>query len=609
VSVPFSPAGRRRTARNVAAGLALCWRASPGGLLVIAGLVVAGAALPPTLLGLSRRLVDLVVGGHDSPGQLLPVIAALGLLAAAERGLSAVRGHRQDIFSDRVQLEAQLRFLARSSTVDAGHVDQPEWHDRMARAAGDVRWRGSQLTFTGIGLAASLLTLAGMLGLLLSIRPALVALGLLSVLPEFLLMRHVNRRLYRLWSENTPQHRERAYLHDLMTQPRWFKELRAFQLGDHLLERWRSISQTQIGLLGRVYAGGDRTATATAVLGGVALAAAYWVMAAPSGGRHLSAGELTAAIAAVAAIAGEVSLISSSLLELDQHGQFLDDYFAFLEIPPLVPAPPHPRPVPAPSGARIEFQGVSFRYPGAIEPALRDLTLTIEPGQLLALVGANGAGKTTLVKLLLRFYDPSDGRVLIGGADLRELDPVDLRSRIGVLFQDYGAYELRVRDNLRFGRVEVEPDEARMSASLQAAEAAALVDRLAGGLDAIVGRLFEGGHDLSTGEWQRLALVGAGRADRIARRRGRDRRLRRAAQAPSRPVGGRHLSPLLDGPLREQDRGHRGRPPARAGPARRAGGRRRALRAALRAPGRRLPIACAAWRLASPWLGPTDARP
>jgi ABC-type multidrug transport system fused ATPase/permease subunit len=507
-TAPNPTAGSGRLARNVAAGMALCWRASPRGLLVIAGLVVAGAILPAVVLSLSRRLVDLIVSGRSGPAQLVPVVAGLGLLAAAERGLGAIQGHRQEIFSERVQLEAQRRFLSRSASVDMGHVDQPDWHDRMARASGDVGWRGGQLTFTGIGLVGSVLTLVGMLGLLLSIRPALVGLGLLSVLPEFVLMRRVDRRVYRFWFENTPQDRERGYLHDLLTGPRWVKELRAFDLGDHLLGRWRTLSEAQLGRRSRVYAGADRTALAAALLGGLALAAAYWVMAAPSGGRHLTAGELTAAIAAVAAIAFQVGLISSSLLMLDQHGQFLDDYFTFLEIPSLVVAPPHPTPVPSPGqGAGIEFREVSFRYPGGAEPALRELSLTVEPGELVALVGANGAGKTTLVKLLLRFYDPQQGSVRLGGVDLRELDPLELRRRVGVLFQDYGSYELRLRDNVRFGRVERPQDEAAMRASLTAAEAGDLVDRLPGGLDAIVGRLFEGGRDLSTGEWQRLALA------------------------------------------------------------------------------------------------------
>jgi ATP-binding cassette subfamily B protein len=163
--------------------------------------------------------------------------------------------------------------------------------------------------------------------------------------------------------------------------------------------------------------------------------------------------------------------------------------------------------MPPPKGASIEFRQVGFRYPGGAEPVLRELSLTIDGGELVALVGANGAGKTTLVKLLLRFYDPQQGSVRLGGVDLRELDPLELRRRIGVLFQDYGAYELRVRDNVRFGRVERPQEEAAMRASLAAAEAGALVDRLPGGLDAVVGRLFEGGRDLSTGEWQRLALA------------------------------------------------------------------------------------------------------
>jgi ATP-binding cassette subfamily B protein len=236
------------------------------------------------------------------------------------------------------------------------------------------------------------------------------------------------------------------------------------------------------------------------------LAAVYAVMAAPSG-RPLSAGELTATIGATAAIAGQVGLISSSLLTLDQHGQFLNDYFSFLKIPALIGPPVRPVPIAPMARTRLEFCGVTFQYPGAPEPALRRLDLTIEPGQLVALVGLNGAGKTTLVKLLLRLYDPQEGCVRLGGVDLRQLDPVELRRRIGVLFQDYGTYELRVRDNVRFGHVERREDDAAMLDSLRAAEAGPLVSGLQGGLDAIVGRLFEGGHDLSTGEWQRLALA------------------------------------------------------------------------------------------------------
>ncbi|MFM8532400.1 MAG: ABC transporter ATP-binding protein [Acidimicrobiia bacterium] len=157
--------------------------------------------------------------------------------------------------------------------------------------------------------------------------------------------------------------------------------------------------------------------------------------------------------------------------------------------------------------AGIEFDEVTFTYPGGPEPAVSNLNLHIRGGELIALVGENGAGKSTLVKLLLRFYDPTGGAVRVGGADLRELDPDALRSRIGVLFQDYASYELSVRENVQMGWPGRLDDDSRVLAALQDARSDWLLTKMPKGLDAKVGRLFEGGHDLSGGEWQRLALA------------------------------------------------------------------------------------------------------
>jgi ABC-type multidrug transport system fused ATPase/permease subunit len=155
----------------------------------------------------------------------------------------------------------------------------------------------------------------------------------------------------------------------------------------------------------------------------------------------------------------------------------------------------------------VEFDHVRFTYPGGSEPALEDLTLHIRRGELIALVGENGAGKSTLVKLLLRFYDAQQGAVRVGGIDVRELDPEALRSRIGVLFQDYATYELSVRENIEMGWPYAESEEAKIAKALKDSRSEWLIKKLPNGLDSKVGRLFEGGHDLSGGEWQRLALA------------------------------------------------------------------------------------------------------
>jgi ATP-binding cassette, subfamily B, bacterial len=172
-----------------------------------------------------------------------------------------------------------------------------------------------------------------------------------------------------------------------------------------------------------------------------------------------------------------------------------------------VPAPAKPYAIPDWLIDGIEFDNVSFTYPGGTERALSGLNLHIRNGELVALVGENGAGKSTLIKLLLRFYDADSGSVRVGGVDVRDLDPAMLRSRIGVLFQDYATYELSVRENVVMGRPEGAVDDARVMEALRDARSDWLLRKMPKGLDSKVGRLFEGGHDLSGGEWQRLALA------------------------------------------------------------------------------------------------------
>ncbi len=192
---------------------------------------------------------------------------------------------------------------------------------------------------------------------------------------------------------------------------------------------------------------------------------------------------------------------------MDQHTTFLDDYFSFLAIEPLVPVPARPRTLPPGAIESIEFDDVTFAYPGGTEPAVAHLSLTIRGGELIALVGENGAGKSTLVKLLLRFYDADRGSVRVGGVDVRDIEPEHLRSRIGVLFQDYATYELSVRENVVMGRPGGAVSEERVIEALRDSRSEWLVKKMPNGLDSKVGRLFEGGHDLSGGEWQRLALA------------------------------------------------------------------------------------------------------
>jgi ATP-binding cassette subfamily B protein len=212
-------------------------------------------------------------------------------------------------------------------------------------------------------------------------------------------------------------------------------------------------------------------------------------------------------IGAFTSVAGTLGTISSTFVAVDQHTTFLDDYFSFLTIAPLLPVPANPSVLPDAPIESIEFENISFNYPGGTGDAIEDLSLRIRKGELIALVGENGAGKSTLIKLLLRFYDVQKGTIKVGGVDVKEMDPETLRNRIGVLFQDYATYELSVRENVIMGRPNGLTDDQQVIKALQDSRSEWLVKKMANGLDSKVGRLFEGGHDLSGGEWQRLALA------------------------------------------------------------------------------------------------------
>ena len=504
------PSRAERVRHNLRQGLSLAWSASPRALIRYTLLGMVNAAMPPITVYLGARLVNDIVAARAGgvPFRTMwPVLAGLWLTTAVQRALGAYIGYGRNLFVRRVQLEAERRLLAQAARVDIGHFDNSDWHDRLARAKRDVSWRPGDLTWSVLGLSSNVVSIVLMAGLLASLHWLLVVLALVSPAVSILLERRITVKMYEMFYKETPEEREREYLGDLLVQPRTTKEIRAYVLPDYLLERHRALSEQLFELRERMFRSATRLSVWTGLVGGTALAAAYLFVAWRGAAGGISAGGVVLVIGAFASVAGTLGNISSTFVAVDQHTTFLDDYFSFLSIEPLVPVPVAPKTIDLPRIDAIDFDHVSFSYPGGTGAALEDLDLHIRAGELVALVGENGAGKSTLVKLLLRFYDPAGGAIRVGGIDLRELDPDALRNRIGVLFQDYATYELSVRENVVMGRPGGVVDDDRVVEALHDARSEWLLKRMPKGLDSKVGRLFEGGHDLSGGEWQRLALA------------------------------------------------------------------------------------------------------
>ena len=492
--------------------MALAWAASPRALVRFSLLGILSSAMPPIAVYLGATLVNRIAEARLHAlrfTDMVPILVGLWLAATVQRAVGAYTGYGRNLFVRRVELEAERRLLEQAAKVDIGHFDNSDWYDRLARAKRDVSWRPGDLTWSVLGLSGNIVTIVLMASLLASLHYVLVILALAAAVLSLALERRVTSQMYEFFYKETPEERERQYLGDLLAQPRTTKELRAYVLADYLLGRHGRISEDLFKQRERMYRKGTRTSVMTGLVSGTTLALAYVFVAVKGASGAIDPGGVVLVIGAFTSVAGTLGNISSTFVAVDQHTTFLDDYFSFLAIEPLVPTPASPKTVPAIVDG-IDFDDVSFKYPGGSGPAVEGLTLHIRPGELLALVGENGAGKSTLVKLLLRFYDADRGSVRVGGVDVKDLDPSELRSRIGVLFQDYASYELSVRENVVMGRpdgVGVGSDDVRVLKALRDARSEWLLKKMPNGLDSKVGRLFEGGHDLSGGEWQRLALA------------------------------------------------------------------------------------------------------
>jgi ATP-binding cassette, subfamily B, bacterial len=490
--------------------MALAWAAAPGSLIRFSLLGMLSAAMPPISVYLGAQLVNRIADARLQNlvlSDLLPIVIGLWAATGVQRAVGAYMGYGRNLYVRRVELEAERRLLARASKVDIGHFDNSNWHDRLARAKRDVSWRPGDLTWSVLGLSGNIVTIVLMATLLASLHYVLVVLALAAAVLSLALERRVTSRLYEFFYRETPEEREREYLSDLLVQPRTTKEIRAYVLADYLLGRHGKLSEDLYRQREQMYRSATRVAMLTGLVTGTTLALAYLFVAIQGVAGTIGPGGVVLVIGAFTSVSGTLGQISSTFVAVDQHTTFLDDYFSFLAIEPLVPVKAQPQAVPVQLDAGIEFDKVTFTYPGGTAPAVEELSLRVRNGELIALVGENGAGKSTLVKLLLRFYDVSKGTVRVGGVDLRDMNPEALRSRIGVLFQDYASYELTVRENVLMGRPDGQSDDERVLDALRDARSEWLLKKMPNGLDSKVGRLFEGGHDLSGGEWQRLALA------------------------------------------------------------------------------------------------------
>ena len=495
--------------------LRFVWRSTPGWTVANAALVVVQGVLPLANLYLLKLLIDSVtasVGAADQGAALNRVLLYVVLMAAFSL-LSTVVGLVAGIVSQ-TQAMIVTDYMqdivhTRSVAIDLEFYESPEFYDTLRRAQGEASMRPMRILQGLLQLGRDAVSLLAISGLLLSFNWVFVVVLLVAVAPGFVVRIWYSGTLYRWQRARTATERKTWYYTWMLTGEQHAKEIRLFGLGNLFMDRFRDLrvrlrfERLQLARRQAVFSFVAQLASTLAIYG------AYAAIAHRALSGAISLGDLVMAFQAFQRGQGYLQSALQSLAGLYEDNLFIADLDEFLRLEPRVVSPPHPRPFPRPLTRGIAFEGVSFTYPGGTRQALHDITLTIQPGEKIALVGENGSGKTTLIKLLCRLYDPTEGRITLDGIDLRDLALADLRRAISVIMQDYVQYNLTVEDNIWFGNVSAPPDRTRIARVAQESGAHEVVARLPREYDTVLGKMFQDGEQLSIGEWQKIALARA----------------------------------------------------------------------------------------------------
>jgi ATP-binding cassette subfamily B protein len=511
---PQPPLGARlaASATHSARAMALVWRSAPAGVIALAVFTLAAAALPPFVAYVGKLIIDAVVAraALDHAVRLVALeLAAVVALAGCERVLGLVR----QLVGLRLGIDLNVRILDKAAELDLRHFEDAEFYDKLTRARREASTRPLSLVQSNFQVLRQGLTLAGYVALLLRFSGWMALAVLLATIPAFFAEVRFSGAAFRLRNWRSPDSRRLTYLEYVLANDEHAKEVKLFGLGPLLLGRYKQLAET--------FFADDRKLAFRRAIWGYALSlvstvvfyGCYALIVAATFRGRLSLGDMTLYLVAFRQGQQSFQAVLGALGGMYEDTLYMSNLFDYLAIPTEPKRPPGPvGVVRAEQGLR--FEGVGFRYAGSggVDMgrwALRGIDVFIPKGQSLALVGENGAGKTTFIKLLAGLYQPTEGRILLDGRDLRSWEEAALRARIGVIFQDFNEYQLALRENVAFGSVAHRDDELRVGRAVDQGGAKELVAGLAGGLETQLGRWFAGGVDLSGGQWQKVALARA----------------------------------------------------------------------------------------------------
>lgn len=504
--------------------MALTWRASRRLAALSLVLLLLNAVIAPVQVWMTKVVIDrvaAVAGQGVAPAD--PVVLGQGLLQflvvyigvwVLGQAASALDRQTRGLLAMRVDYDVQKRLFTKAAELDVAFYESPAFYNQLTLARNE-KYRIYNVIYLFADFLQSTITAMALFALLGQISLWIPVILIATALPRLWGSVHFTRREADVYVKDAPLYRLTAYLSALLGEREAVKEIRLFQTQDYLIERMDRANRQHYANVWAVKFSQEKWLLVLTLIMAVGTVAIWTYAGWQALIGAISVGSVVLVLQAVERGRDQLFALSVTTGSFAENAVFLQALFGFLDMPPHA-VPGTLTRAPGAGGAAadlsgvIEFDHVSFRYPGQESYVLDDLCFSIRPGETVALVGENGAGKTTLVKLLTRLYDPVKGRITVAGRDLREVDPQRYYQQIGAIFQDFRHYELTARENIGLGHL---PDLDNMVQIRRAAEmggAAGLIESLPHQYETMLGRLFdEASIDLSGGEWQKIALARA----------------------------------------------------------------------------------------------------
>lgn len=473
---------------------------------------IVNAILPVLMLWVGKLIIDEVViqiaAEEKDMDQLWLLVGAEFALAVLSDLLSRAISLSDGLLGDQYSIDTSVKIIKKTSEVDLDELEDSEFYDKLERAR--------QQTTGRVGLMSNVLTQAEdliVIGSLLvgvvAFEPWLILLLIISIVPTIVNEIKFSGTSYSLARSWTQERRELDYLRYAGASDVTAKEVKLFGLSEYLANRFKGLSD-------QYYIKSKKLAKQRAgwgsffnVIGTTAYYAAYVLIVMRTVAGIFSLGDLTFLAGSFNRLRQKLQGFFTRFTAITESALYLQDYFEFLDLTHYDRSSEGKLPLPKKIKTGFRFVNVGFKYPKSEKWVVRNINFDLKAGEKLAFVGENGAGKTTLIKLLLQFYEPTEGEIFLDDIPIKDYDRTAYQQFFGVIFQDFVKFELTLRENIAMGEIAQIQNEKRIAAAAQKSLADQVVNQLPGGYDQQLGKRFKEGKDLSGGQWQKVAIARA----------------------------------------------------------------------------------------------------